>query len=350
MNKSLPKLSRNTVMHKYLESNTPTYYKSKRPKVSSEDFVIPYYSEWNNIMEYNHNVSQLKTMARHYKIKKSGNKRQLITRVYNFLKLSYYAVKLQSAWRSALRQGYNRLHGPAAIDRKCTNSTDFLSLDSLSKIPYNQFFSFKDRDGFIYGFDAKTFYNLVKKNKNPVNPYNRKKISENALTQFRKFLRYSSILNEKTNIKITNTQVNMDINKRIGLTALTLFNKIDSFGHITDANWFLQLSRPALIKLIRELRDIWEYRAALTSQMKRAICPPHGNPFSGINISSLLTQNPQIIKINLLNIFENLVSKSPDRANQALGAFYVLASLTLVSQSAAIALPWLYDSVSTNNI
>ena len=43
---------------------------------------------------------------------------------------------------------------------------------------------------------------------------------------------------------------------------------------------------------------------------------------------------------------ENLISKSGDKDNQALGAFYILAALTLVSTSAAIALPWLYQSVA----
>ncbi|GAG15474.1 unnamed protein product, partial [marine sediment metagenome] len=41
----------------------------------------------------------------------------------------------------------------------------------------------------------------------------------------------------------------------------------------------------------------------------------------------------------------NLISKSPDRNNQALGAFYILGSITLVNVDAAIALPWLYESV-----
>ena len=109
--------------------------------------------------------------------------------------------------------------------------------------------------------------------------------------------------------------------------------------------------KPQLIKLIRELADIWNYRASLTSQVKIAICPPHGNPFSGINIHHLNNQNAQTLKINILNIFDNLISKSPERNNQSLGAFYILGSLTLVSQNAANALPWLYESVFylTNN-
>jgi hypothetical protein len=60
---------------------------------------------------------------------------------------------------------------------------------------------------------------------------------------------------------------------------------------------------------------------------------------------SLAGQNIQTLKINILNIFDNIISKSPERTNQSLGAFYILGSLTLVSQNAANALPWLYESV-----
>ena len=49
----------------------------------------------------------------------------------------------------------------------------------------------------------------------------------------------------------------------------------------------------ALIKFIRELLDIWAYRANLSNELRRNICPLDGNPFSNINIVniSLLNQN-----------------------------------------------------------
>ena len=45
---------------------------------------------------------------------------------------------------------------------------------------------------------------------------------------------------------------------------------------------------------------------------------------------------------------ENLLSKGINKDSKALGAFYILAALTLVSPSAAMALPWLYQSVAQN--
>ena len=59
--------------------------------------------------------------------------------------------------------------------KKCVNCTDFLSLTSISKIPIEQLFCFKDKDGFTYGFDAKSFNNLILKNKKPTNQNQSKK-------------------------------------------------------------------------------------------------------------------------------------------------------------------------------
>ena len=51
-----------------------------------------------------------------------------------------------------------------------------------------------------------------------------------------------------------------------------------------------------------------------------------------------------IVKYNI-QIIENLVKSAIDVDNKMLGTFYVLSSLTLVSQQARDAMPWLYESV-----
>ena len=335
--------SANTFLRDNLYENIPNVKKSKK-KVTKDQFKIPEFNEWDKILTVNYSVSQLKSTCRFYKQKVSGNKSGLIKRLYNFLRFSHHVVSIQKNWRLFLIRKYNLLHGPS-LNRKCVNSTDFLSLDELTTISNNQFFSFKDECGFIYGFDVKSLHNLLDKNKFPKNPYNRKIIRPEVIKNFKMFIRYGNLTNKKAVIKLVDTTSTLSIEKRMELMALTLFHKIDTFGHITDVNWFLSLNKVSLIHLMRELVEIWNYRAALTPAIKIAICPPHGNPFSGINIQALQGHNIHTIKTNLLNIFDNLISKSPDRNNQALGAFYILGSLTLVNVNAAIALPWLYESV-----
>lgn len=320
----------------------------RHTKVSTEDFYVPSYLEWEFLLKRNYNVSQLKTMARFYKQKVSGNKGELVTRLYNYLKYSNYAIILQKLWRGFLRRNYNKLQGSAAINRKCVNTTDFLSLNDVADIPYAQFFSFQD-NGQMFGFSAKSLHNLILKNDIPKNPYTREKISDDTIAVFNRFLKYSKLLKENTTITINNDLDGISLEKRIQLKAHNIFHRIDTFGHVTDTRWFTDLHTNFLIKLVRELVDIWEYRAQLSSNIKRAICPPHGNPFAGIHINHLVTQNSTVLKMNILNIFESLISKSPNRENQSLGAYYILSAITLVSPAAAAALPWLYESVVYSN-
>ena len=87
----------------------------------------------------------------------------------------------------------------------------------------------------------------------------------------------------------------------------------------------------------------------MSPYVKRQICPPNGNPFHGINIHALIQKNSETLQRNILYIMENLLSKGINKDSKALGAFYILAALTLVSSSAAVALPWLYQSVAQIN-
>ncbi len=338
-------ISPNTYFKEILYDKLPNKQSKKKTKISSDEFKVPDYIDFNNIVDINYNVQQLKTIARFYKQKISGNKNQLNMRLYNFLRYSFYASKLQKKWKDIIRFRYYKLRGPAVLCRKlCNNVTDFLSFDDIKDIPYSQFFSYKDSDGFIYGFDIVSFHNLLKE-KEQKNPYNREIITNPVKKKFFKLLKYGSLLKEKLNVKINNDINKLSLKKRIELDGQRIFQSIDTFGHITNADWFLNLNDTMLIKLLRELADIWNYRASLSNQTKINICPPNGNPFYGINILSLVQQNTETLKINLLNIFDKLISSSQNRENQSLGAFYVLSALTLVSQEAATSMPWLYESV-----
>ena len=89
------------------------------------------------------------------------------------------------------------------------------------------------------------------------------------------------------------------------------------------------------------------YRADLSFTTKREICPPTGDPFMGINIvnNRYATMSLNDLRIISLNIIEALVTKGINTASKYLGSNYILCALTLVSDDAANAYPWLYESV-----
>ena len=131
------------------------------------------------------------------------------------------------------------------------------------------------------------------------------------------------------------------------MNVLTLFQKIDELGNYSDPKWFLSLNRHQTVKFIRELIDIWSYRAQLSDEVKCNILPPHGQFLVNTHLHFLqLEQNILCLKKIIVSMIDKLVTNGVDRDSKALGAYYILGALTLVNHEAAMALPWLYQSVA----
>ena len=334
------------IYSKILTNIQPTI---KMEKVDDECIHIPKFNESNFLLKYNYNALQLKVIAKKHKLKVTGNKTQLISRIYSFLFLSNSIIKIQKIMRGHLQRKYIIYHGPAFNNRLlCTNTFDFLSMDELTIIPNIQFFSFKDDDGFLYGFDLVSLYNLIYKcNGSIKNPFNNKPITSKVIEDFRTLLRLSRVLNINITTEIADVTKEVSDKKSVELRALTLFQNIDALGNYSNAEWFLTLNKNQLIKFTRELVDIWNYRAPLSIETKKAICHPSGNPFFRLpNYNMLQTiENIDEVRKKILDILENIVNTGIDKDSKCLGAYYVLGALTLVNNDAATSLPWLYQAV-----
>jgi hypothetical protein len=156
---------------------------------------------------------------------------------------------------------------------------------------------------------------------------------------------FSKLLNIDINLALEQELQEVSIEKLIEFRSLDLFQYINRLGNYSSNSWFLSLSKIKLIKFLKELEDIWEYRASITTHYKYQICPPNGNPFRSLNLSNLINLD-DIYKIQAiaLSIMENLVLSERDESLQNIGAMYVLGALTIVNNEASNALPWLYDS------
>ena len=110
MNKKV-NFSPKTYIHNILYEKVELQRGNKRTSITQEAFYILEFSEYENILEKNYNVNQLKQICRYYKQKVSGNKSELINRVYNFLKFSYYITIIQKNIRSWQRRTYFKLNG-----------------------------------------------------------------------------------------------------------------------------------------------------------------------------------------------------------------------------------------------
>jgi hypothetical protein len=323
---------------------------SDKEKVDDDNISIPKFNEYYLLDKNNYNVQQLKIFAKSYKLKISGNKPQLVSRLFTFLFLSYSILKIQKVFRGYLRRKYNNCHGPAAMDRSlCTNETDFYSMDELKDLPIEQFFSYKDEDEFIYGFDLLSIYNLIYKSNGVIkNPYNRHPITSKVVENLKLLLRLSKVLKIPICTEIKDITLEVSCKKSLELRILALFQNIDALGNYSDSKWFLNLNRNQLVRLLRELIDIWTYRANLSEEIKRDICPPVGNPFGRLSHFSQVQHSDNLDEIRkyVLEVLEKFVNLGVNRDSKSLGAYYVLGSITLVSVDAANALPWLYQALN----
>lgn len=323
--------------------------KPNKKKIYEENISIPTIKNYKDLRILNYNNDQLKCFAKFYKLKVTGNKQELIKRLYCFLYFSLYIIKIQKVFRGSIQRKYINLHGPAYKNRKiCMNNTDFITMEPIEEIDVNRFISFKDIDGFIYGFDLASLHNLYQKNKkNFMNPYNRSKFPERTMQNIKSILLLSKVLEISINLVFEDVEHVVSSEKLIELRALSLFQTIDSLGNYSNPEWFLSLSKPQLIRFVRELIDIWNFRAQLSIEVKRNICPPVGDPFRTLNMQHIhCEQNLYNIKKVILEVLEKLVNSGIDNENRCLGCYYVLGALTLVNSNAATSLPWLFQSVN----
>ena len=316
-----------------------------RPSGTHDESYFPDHSNYFQLLTNKVNINTLKFYLKHYSLKTTGKKDELLRRIFVYLHLSSYAVSVQKTIRGYLQRFFNRLHGPAYIKRSlCVNETDFFTLDSLSEIDKYQFISFRDKDNFVYGFDICSLYKLLTDSTGPVmNPYNRNKIAGFFLSRIKRIIRLGKLFNVEVNIKIEEDIV--DKHKAVQFKALDIFQKIDALGNYSDPRWFLSLNHAQLTKFVRELTDIYNYRANLLPETKQKIYPHTGDIFDGFNINHIVGLEIDKTRDYILNLIERFVVCGIDNDSKSLGAYYVLASLTLVNSAAAEAIPWLYQSV-----
>lgn len=311
------------------------------------DYKLPKKEEYHFFYKKNYTVPYLKFICKEFKLKKTGKKIELIQRIYKYLREACSVIILQKYAKKYLVSKYiKQLKTQIKYKANCKNDTDFFTLEELSEIPNTHFFAFEENNN-LWGFNIISIYNLFIKNtsKEILNPYTREKINTSVFNSITSFIKLSNILGITINLKLSNNEeVHLCIKKQNENTSLELFQTINEFGHYSHYSWFLTLNRQSLIRFVRDLIDIWEYRAELNLYTKCKICFPNGNPFR-YNLRALCNNNFYELQKNVLVIISEFITKgiTPEFCN--MGVSYVLCALTLVNPEAAEAMPWFYNSV-----
>lgn len=363
----------------------------KNKSINIKELTYDAYIKHNiNIIKLKQPV--LKNACKHYKLKISGTKPILCNRLHDFFLKTNKIIKMQSLFRKYLSRIYVKHRGPGVINRNiCNNITDFITLEPIVEIDFQNFYSYCDKDNFVYGFNIISLITLLKKTNKIINPYNRSTISKNVINSIitlynatyllnREFQKVNDFYTKKVKpishrlLTLNNTQlstvdnyspgiysniiINAELYDRLNiLNELrqrtvperidALFTEIDMLGNYTSRSWFTTLSHLQFIRLYRCMYDLWNYRAQISHSIKRIICPFY-DPFDGIFPRQVYQDNitTEQIRKGCLIVFENLVYSSPDIEYRQIGALHALTSLTLVNPNVRIALPWLYESIN----
>lgn len=302
--------------------------------------VIPKLKNYGEILNTKRTLISLKKIKKKYDVKYCGNKKNdIIFILYNVLRLRCYKEKIVRCFRKYLMCKYMKL----LKSGEYINSEDFESLEPLQTFQKIEIYGLYDEeDATLYGFVLETINKLIEKfGDKAFNPYTRKEISKQVVEEVRYLMRINKMMGLNTNLREEKAVV-LTVEEKLKFKTLNFFYEINNLGNQADSSWFDELSKEQTLRLIRELLDIWEYRANLSNSSKREIYGL-GNPFRDININHLHINSVINVKYTALKVMRRLIG-SENRESAALGGFYVLGALTLVSANAAESLPWLYQS------
>jgi hypothetical protein len=362
----------------------PKNQKKKYTRTASQELLC--YNDYvkKSVSLNSYKVPQLKIIAKQHNLHVTGTKPALMDRISDYFNKTKQAILIQRTFRGSIVRYSDFLRGPAAIDRKlCVNDKDFVTLEPLVEINYENFFSYTDSKQFTYGFDINSIIELMSKNKHITNPYNREKFDANTLANIKTLHRLCLIMFEnfkqktapqeqrvrpESNNRNENAIYNgerFNINNVSNLEQRTrimnlmesrrndslsqrinnIFHELDQLGNYTQSTWFTSLTLQGCIRLYRNLYDIWYYRSQLTNDTRQRICPLT-YPFETTaerNRGAILSL--ETIQRICAEVIENFIFMGTDNDHRQLGAFHSLTAMTIVSTNAREAMPWLYESI-----
>jgi hypothetical protein len=224
-------------------------------------------------------------------------------------------VRIQSVFR-----GFQARH-----KYRCNNDEDFFTFEPMKDIPSIYYFTYKDPQGFRWGFDLRSLKKLVEMGY--PNPYTTEPIPPEVLQEIKE--RIQTLSGKGTPMTVVD-EIVQDKTAIIKQKTVDLFSKIEQAGYSCNISWFLELDIPRLRELYKQLEDIWNYRSQLTREMRREICPPHGRVFSIPIVEIMNYPTKELLQECLLGEISKF-SQSPIESNQKLGYMYFMIGLGYVS-------------------
>ncbi len=269
------------------------------------------------------------------------------TRLYSSLIADEAAHKLTKWIRLYYPLYMIRKHGIGMYIRDTlTNDSDFFSAESCTDLSGTMFFSYRDIDNHVYGFDIRSIHTLVYRarlsGESPMNPYTRNVIPSSIIGKVSalvKSLHKRGFPTEWAPLEPPTPE------QQWRMKIVDLFNKIDELNYYSSPDWFISLDIGGQRRFYTELHAIWTHRAGLSMMQKNTIVPNFSSKLFRHPPWAMMDQSLEAMQKLNMNTIRILISSAEDKNDRILGAMYVVSTLTLVSREARNAYPWLFESV-----
>ncbi len=275
--------------------------------------------------------------------------------------------RLIRKYKYKIRQ-WNRGKGAVYPLIQCTNKDDFASLDALDTIPQRLLFTYRDSDGFTYGFNLISLLELLSGSDQPLNPYTRKPISRDVITRANKYYRildnWSKVdepdilaqqhvtqpaLNNSVSgvgvMATSNSIARLNLKDRVKQRIQTVFQKINYLGYQTNIDWLMDKPTAILITFIKTMARNWSYQLGFTDTVKQSLLSAADLQVFETLVNDAYSK-PQLghasslyLLTRILAVLEPLVCNPADPNSAALMVLYSLYYIE--PRRVSVANPWM---------
>lgn len=230
-----------------------------------------------------------------------------------------------------------KYQGECVLNRKLSlNEEDFYTCDNIKHIPFDYFFSYKDKDGFHYSYDIRSFQKLM--NYDVKNPYNRFNIPEDVIQQYQH--RISYLKQKNIHILEENEYQEMNPKQIFRDKVLSTFQTLNALAHYCNMDWFFHLSNRQLKHWYKEAEDIFNYRANLNIEQKRKIIPDDKAFYKTVYYVYHIHNKKELREI-VIHEINRFITLGVSREDKYTGSLYVLTALAIVSPEVSNSMSWL---------
>jgi hypothetical protein len=301
-------------------------------------------------------LHELKPLLKQYGLKLTGNKSELIGRLRNHKLQSEKVVAIQRIFRGYMARLWIKLK--KGTGKSCVNEMDFYTMEPIDEIPFYYYIHYtEETSNTSYTFNIMSLCSMISKSGKFENPYTRENMKKSCGPLLAKIIRLTLILFPHHEIvgelkevyatdKITVDAIApvviqpiQNLDRRI----TELFIAIDTLGHYTQKEWFMNLSNAQICTLVMRINTLW---ATTTNEVRQNISPGL-SPFSVQNTGVTRMTLDRTLEENraiTIKIGESLVYKGTNNEYKIMGVMFFLTGLTTVSYPARIQMPWLYDN------